>query len=104
MDIGSLAQGIALFSNALTAIKQAIDLLPDNAQKIEAQGAYERAEREFKLAEAESAQNLGYRLCRRHFPPEVMLEMQKDVWKCTKCGDVYTKERKPNPWSGLKNV
>jgi Arc/MetJ-type ribon-helix-helix transcriptional regulator len=51
IDIDSLVKGVELFGSALTAIKQAIDLLPDNYKKVEAKAALERAEREFKILE-----------------------------------------------------
>ena len=45
MDIDSLAKGIGLFGSAITALKQAIELLPDNPKKNDAKTALERAER-----------------------------------------------------------
>ena len=69
MDIDSLAKGINLFGSALSAIKHALELIPNNSKKVEAAQAIERAEREFKLAEATAATNLGYEICQNHFPP-----------------------------------
>jgi len=87
MDIDALAKGVSLFSSALTALKQAIDLLPDSSKKVDATAALERAEREFKLAEAEVAKKLGYEVCRKHFPPEIMLSENDEDWECPKCGN-----------------
>lgn len=87
MDIDALAKGVALFGSALSALKQAKDLLPDSPQKAEAAAALERAEREFKIAEAETATKLGYEICRKHFPPEIMLEEKEFIWVCPKCGN-----------------
>lgn len=91
MDIDALAKGVGLFSSALAALKQAIDLLPDSSKKVDAAAALERAEREFKIAEAEVARKLGYEVCRKHFPPEIMLSEDDKVWECPKC-----KNRKDN--------
>ena len=87
MDIDALAKGVGLFSSALTALKQAIDLLPDGSKKTDAAAALERAEREFKIAEAETAKKLGYEVCRKHFPPEIMLSENDNDWECQKCGN-----------------
>ena len=87
MDIDALTKGVGLFSSALSALKQVIDLLPDNPRKTDAAAALERAEREFKVAEAEAAGKLGYPLCRRHFPPGIMLlAEQEGHYKCQECG------------------
>jgi len=87
MNVDALAKGVGLFGSALSALKQAIDLLPDSSRKTDAAAALERAEREFKVAEAEAAKKLGYELCRKHFPPEIMLlTEQEGHYKCPECG------------------
>ncbi len=88
MDIDSLSKGIGLFSSAILAVKQAIELLPDGAKKENASAALQRAEREFKIAEAQSAAQLKYQICRNHFPPEVMLSNDERHWKCPSCGNM----------------
>jgi len=85
MDIDSLAKGVGLFSSALAALKQIISLLPDNSKKEEAIAYLERAEREFKIAESESATDLGYEICRQHFPPVIMLSKDDKNWECPEC-------------------
>jgi len=87
MDTTGLVAGITIFSSALSALKQAIDLLPDGAKKEAAKEAAERAEREFKVAEAAAAQNMGYLICKNHFPPGVMLSADDVHWKCSDCGN-----------------
>jgi hypothetical protein len=87
MDIDALAKGVGVFSSALSALKQTIDLLPDSSKKADAAAALERAEREFKIAEAEAANKLGYEVCRNHFPPEIMLSEDDMLWVCPKCSN-----------------
>jgi hypothetical protein len=87
MDTDSLAKGVGLFSAALAALRQALELLPDSTKKADAAAALERAEREFKLAEANMAKKLDFELCRKHFPPEIMLSEDDLVWECPKCGN-----------------
>jgi hypothetical protein len=85
MEIDTLSKGIGLFSAALSALKQAINLLPDSSHKVDAEAAYERAFRELKIAEAEVADKLKYEICRAHFPPEVMLSKDDKTWICPSC-------------------
>jgi len=93
MEIDALAKGVGLFSSALTALKQAVDLLPHNSKKEEAATALERAEREFKIAEAEVAKKLNYEICRNHFPPVIMLSKDDMIWECPECKN--TKDNTP---------
>ena len=94
MDVDALIKGVGFFNSALTALKQAINLLPDNPTKADATTALERAEQEFELAQAEAAKRLGYHLCRCTFPPQIMLFTgEEGCYKCPKCG--Y--EKKPPP-------
>jgi hypothetical protein len=98
MDVDSVAKGVGLFSAALTAVKQAIDLLPDSSKKADAEAALAKAEREFKIAEAQAAKKLGYEICCKHFPPEIMLSEDDDNWECPQCGN--KRDTTPTVWSG----
>ena len=46
------------------------------------------AENNFKIAEAEIADGFAYKLCRRHFPPGIMLDIDEYKSKCNTCGVV----------------
>lgn len=85
IDIESIKQAISAFGTALTVLKQAKDLLPDNSKKKELSSAIESVERELKLAESKTAHALGYELCRNHFPPEIMLSDNDANWNCPIC-------------------
>jgi hypothetical protein len=87
MDIDTLSKGVGLFGSAIVALKQAIELIPNGSKRIDAIEALERAEQEFKLAEAKSAQKLGYEICRKHFPPIIMLEENENIWVCPQCNN-----------------
>jgi len=95
MDVDALAKGVGLFSSALNAVKQALALLPDGSKKADAAVALERAEREFKIAEAEIANKLKYEICRDHFPPVIMLSKDDLIWMCPECKN--TKNNTPVP-------
>lgn len=85
MDIGDLSSAIALLRQALGAFKDAQSALPDSQ---EAQGALrkiEDAEEKLKTAEARTAQELGYHLCRAHWPPEIKLQGRDGTFRCPTC-------------------
>jgi hypothetical protein len=86
IDIESINQVLSTFRTVITIIKNAKDLLPEK-EKQEVGSALEKAERQLKIAESQSAQALGYRICRNHFPPEIMLSNNNKDWKCPLCGN-----------------
>ena len=80
---------------ALAALKAAKDLLPAGMKKKEAENAIEVAEQNLQLAHASAAKELGFELCRRHWPPGIMVLNDKDIYVCRDCG-------KPDPGVGEK--
>lgn len=87
MDIAALIQGIGFVKSAIETIKQAKDLLPAGRQKDDIETVLASAERELRIAEAKLADELNYQLCRNHFPPEIMLSSDQNLWVCPKCGN-----------------
>jgi hypothetical protein len=85
MDVHALSNGISLISAAVSTIKQVLDLIPESQKKTDAQAALAQAERELKIAEATVAKDLGYEICRNHFPPEIMLSPDGGKWECPNC-------------------
>jgi hypothetical protein len=82
-DIKSWSQAAAA---ALAALKAAKDLLPAGKKKQEAEKAIETAERDIQLADAAAAKDLDFELCRRHFPPGIMVMSDAGVYVCRDCG------------------
>lgn len=80
-------------SAAIVALKEAISLLPSGTKKEEAERAVARAEQEMKEAEAVVAKKLGFEICTRCWPPEIMTIADDDLYRCRACG-------KPFPGSG----
>ena len=80
-------------SAAIAALKEVIPLLPSGAKKEEAERAIARAEQEMKEAEASAAKKLGFEICPRCWPPEIMTFGDDDLYRCRACG-------KPIPGSG----
>ncbi len=88
LDIETIKNTISAFGAALTVLKQAKDMLPESSQKQDVNTAIESIERQLKIAESQTAHALGYQLCRKHFPPEVMLSGDDRVWNCPVCGNL----------------
>lgn len=78
----------------LRLAKEAVGELPEGPAKDEAMAALERAREHGLRAEVQLANAVGYKLCKRHKPPEVMLSIGRDArwnieqFKCPACGDL----------------
>lgn len=94
MDVESLTQAVTGLKVVIDLAKQAKGLLPEGPQRESVAAKLEQAERQLRVAEGEIASNLDYELCRKHFPPEIMLSADDFVWECSKCGN--TKDRSPS--------
>lgn len=77
----------------IALLKQTKDLLPDDAKKKAVEQSLEEVEKKSKLAEAQVAQALGYRLCRCTFPPQIMLRIGRqqnvEAFRCPICGNTW---------------
>jgi hypothetical protein len=102
IDIESIKLALGTFGTALTLLRQAKDLLPENSQKQELSIAIESAERQLKIAESQTAQSMGYELCKNHFPPEIMLSKDNKMWKCSICGNEINNLPKSPKYSTFK--
>jgi hypothetical protein len=80
-----------------TAAKSALDIikgiraeLPKSPEADKVQRKIEDAEVALKISNAELAKNLGFRLCKCSFPPEIMLLRSSErAYFCPKCGDRF---------------
>ena len=97
MDAETIRQISIAFGAVTSAIKQVIDLLPNGKKKDEIEQALKNAERQLKIAEAQSAQAMHYKLCQNHFPPEIMLTADGKNWKCPACGNEIKYVHSENP-------
>jgi hypothetical protein len=71
----------------IKTLRDTIRLLPSGPSKDDAARLLERAESEFKQAEASAAQKLGFPICYRHWPPEIMTLGDDDRARCRLCGE-----------------
>lgn len=85
----SVRNGISLLSDTIGLVKQTKDALPDSQNKQAIEQSLEEASKATKLAEAQIAQALGYKLCQCTFPPQIMLSEgyieYEEVFKCRAC-------------------
>lgn len=104
VDLASLSSGLALAKSGFDTLRTAVGLVKD-AQGILPAGekkdvvgrSLEEADRQIRLAEAQIARGLGYKLCQCEFPPAPMLLVgyqqrqgprglyHLDVHQCPKC-------------------
>lgn len=75
MDISDAVEKIGATLSALKTLKSFIKKLPKNEDRESAEKAMKLAEENLKLAEADIAAKLEYPLCKRHWPPEIMVSI-----------------------------
>jgi hypothetical protein len=90
MDFIALKEGITAAYTAVKTIKGVKEMLPDSAEKKEISESLDTALEQLKIAEAKVAQELGFELCDRHFPPGIMIQASKNEYRCRDCGEGYT--------------
>lgn len=87
-----------LFKQSINLFKSAKDLLPDSKEKEEAEKYLERAETSALIAEAKLAQNLGFQLCPKEWPPVVLVATKVtkncDIYECPSCKTKYLNRSK----------
>ena len=87
--IENLKIGLSLFSETLGLVRTAKDVLPESADREAIEKSLDRADTASKLAEAQIAQALGYKLCQCTFPPQVMLSVgykgSVEEFRCSLC-------------------
>ena len=91
MDIVTAAQAVGMLKTAIDAVKGITKKLPEGEEKVEAETTLAQAEQKLKLSEVQLANDLKYELCRKHFPPVIMLSANNRNWLCPECGnETYT--------------
>jgi len=88
MDIESISKGIGIVSTTINALKTLKDLIPSNKEKTDIEEKLKEAEKNLKIAEAEIAKGFDYKICRRHFPPGILLDLDEFKLKCNTCGHI----------------
>lgn len=92
--IATITAGLTLYEKAAKLYKDAMATLPPGPKKDEAEHTIVEANTAIELAQVKIAEGFGYKLCRRHLPPGVLLDIREDIfpkWKCSTCGDITPK-------------
>ena len=87
-----LTTAIAAFSAAMGGMESASKILrdwttemPETPAKQEAVKDLHYADECLKLAKGQIAESLGFPLCRKHFPPGIMLKIGEGSFQCDTC-------------------
>ena len=86
MNIDDIKPWIESANSVLTTFKALKDLLPAGQKRDDAERLLKNAERDLKLTEGRIARDLGFQLCPRCWPPEIMLVAADDLLRCRRCG------------------
>lgn len=103
IDYNAVVLAISTFKNILGSLRDAKELLPEGEDKKKIEVKIEEADRARKEAEIKLAGAWGYPVCRRTFPPAIMLKVGDDPetggekFRCPECGDGY-----PRPFPSLE--
>ena len=82
----------------MSTFKALKDLLPSGPNREEAERLIALAEKEMRIADAKAARAFGYPICKRHYPPGIMVEKSGNKRECLECG------QGPEPSLGLQAV
>ena len=85
MDLQKFKEWAEVVGTTLGVLKTAKDMLPDSPQRTETEKLIEQSATAFKSVEAELAKSLGFPLCLRCWPPEIMLVSDDNVPRCRHC-------------------
>lgn len=86
--------GLAGIEKVTKLYKEWTATLPSGPEKTKAEHAIVEANTAIELAQVKLAEGFGFKLCRRHMPPGVLLDIREDIfpkWKCSTCGDITPK-------------
>ena len=86
MNMHALKQGLTIASNAVEALATANDNLSAGKKKNAVALQLKEAKERLKEAEARIAHELGFPICRRCWPPEIMVHNDDGEFICKGCG------------------
>jgi hypothetical protein len=86
MNIKAIKDGLTITGNAIGILKSVTDTLPSGEKREEAERLLVSAEQKIKEAEARLAPELGFHLCKRCWPPEIMTLNNEGEFICRHCG------------------
>ena len=85
MDLQKFKEWVEVVAATFGVLRTAKDMLPEGPQREATAELIDQSERSFKAVEAELARTLGFRICPRCWPPEILLIEPDDVLRCRHC-------------------
>lgn len=94
MDIPEFVKTVATGLGAVETFRKLIPKLSDPKDREEAERALREAEIAFEVAQAKVAMELQYPICRKHWPPIIMLKKglrdpYTEEFECPECKDIF---------------
>jgi ribosomal protein L17 len=88
MEPATVTAFLTAGTKAVELIKSVAELLPKGAKKDEIERKISEAANALALSQAAAAKELGYKLHRCTFPPQIMTYREADggYWQCPACG------------------
>ena len=86
MNIQAIKEGLTILGNAISQLKLLKDKLPSGKKRDEAERLLKEAEERMKEAEVRIAHELGFPVCKRCWPPEIMIHNDEGKFICRNCG------------------
>ena len=86
MNIQAIKEGLTITGNVIDILKSAKKKLPAGKKKKEVEGLLLDAEEKIKEAEARIAHELGFPICKRCWPPSIMVHNDEGEFICRGCG------------------
>jgi hypothetical protein len=103
----TVKSAIDMLRGAIALPKEATALTSDGTAKKAATKDLEAADHSARVAEAEIAKAMGYQLCQRTFPPQIMLSEGRhplsgeEVFRCSRCKKQEPSEQHFNSLSSI---
>ena len=95
-NLQSLSTAFALVEKVFKFLREGTGKLPDSPDKDAAVLDLKYAEEQMEMAKVQVADSLGFVLCRKHFPPGIMLKVREGVFSCQKCNDTIGSSSQPH--------
>lgn len=86
MNIHALKEGLKIANNAVNALTTAVDKLSAGKKKDAIACQLKEANERLKEAEARIAHELDFPICKRCWPPEIMVHSDDGEFICKGCG------------------
>jgi hypothetical protein len=87
IDPTKVTEWVGLGKTGIGLLRSALNLLPKSKDKDAIEHTLAEAERALAASNAKLAHELGYKLCKCTFPPQIMLWVERDKSDvCNNCG------------------